>query len=67
MREEHDLDRARIDAHAIHVRKQRRTPIQQETTVHHHGPVVAIRRKRRTGTEERELQAMVTAGFRYTS
>jgi hypothetical protein len=49
------------------VREQGRAAIQQQAAVHHHGPVVAIQREGRTGAEERELQAMVTAWFRYTS
>ena len=41
--------------------------IQQHAAVHDDGSVVAVQRKRGAATEERELYAMVTAGFRYTS
>jgi hypothetical protein len=45
----------------MHVREQWRAAIQQHTSVDDDGPVVAIQRKRRTATEERELYATVTA------
>ena len=58
---------AGVDADTTHVRKQRRAAIEEQTTVHHHGPVVPVQRERGPGTEEGELYAMVTAWFRYTS
>jgi hypothetical protein len=62
--EEHDLDVARIDAESMHVRQERRATVQEHAAVHHHGPVVAVERERGAATKERELYAMVTAGFR---
>src|SRR5690348_7997064 len=65
--QEDDLDAARVDPEPVHVRQQRRSSIQEHTSIHHHGPVVAVERERRAAAEERELYAMVTAGLRYTS
>ncbi|GAC1505534.1 MAG: hypothetical protein NVS1B3_03950 [Candidatus Dormibacteraceae bacterium] len=67
VREEDGLDVARVDADSTHVRKQRRTAIEEQTAVHHHSAVVPVRRKCGAGTEEGELYAMVTDGLRYTS
>ena len=67
MREKDRLDGARVDAEPVHVGEQRRAAIEQHPAVDHHGPVVAVKRKRRAAAEERELYAMVTAGLRYTS
>jgi hypothetical protein len=39
----------------MQMRKQRRATIQQHTAIDHHGPVVAVERKRRAATEEAEL------------
>jgi hypothetical protein len=46
------------------MRKQRCSAIEEQTTVHHHGSVVALRRKCGSGTEEGEPYAMVTDGLR---
>jgi hypothetical protein len=43
------------------VRQQRRSAIEEQATIDHDSSVVAVRRKRRTAPEERELYAMVTA------
>jgi len=51
----------------MHVRKQRRAAIQQQTAIHHHGSVVPVERERGARAEKGELYAMVTAWFRYTS
>jgi len=64
MGEEDGLDAAGIDTQAVHVGKQGRASIEQDPTVHHHRSVVAVERESRSATEERELYAMVTAGFR---
>jgi hypothetical protein len=45
VREEDDVDRARVDSDATHVRKQRRSAIEKKAPVHHHGPVVPLQRK----------------------
>jgi hypothetical protein len=47
--------------------EQGRATIEEQTAIDHDGSVVAVQRERRTGAEERELQAMVTDWFRYTS
>jgi hypothetical protein len=49
------------------VRQQRCSAIEEDAAVHHHCTVVTSRRKCGAGTEEGELYAMVTDGFRYTS
>ena len=64
MRQEDGLDAAGIDPEAVHVGEQGRASIEQHPAVHHHRPVVAVERESRSATEERELYAMVTAGFR---
>ena len=65
--QEDDLDVARVDAQAVHMGKQRRAAVQEHAAVDDDGPVVAVQRESRAATEERELYAMVTAWFRYTS
>jgi hypothetical protein len=55
MREEHGLDRARVNPDATHVREQWRTSIEEQAAIDHNGTVVAVQRERRAGTEEREL------------
>ena len=64
VRQKDGLDGARINPEPVHVRKQRGAAVQQHAAVDHHGPVVAVERKRRAAPEERELYAMVTAGLR---
>ena len=56
------LDRPKVELD-VGIRGHRLVEIDAE----HHGPVVAIERERGAATEERELYAMVTAWFRYTS
>jgi hypothetical protein len=67
VREEDSLDRARVNADAPHVREQGRAAIKEQAAIDHDCPVVPVQRERRAGTEERELYAMVTDWFRYTS
>jgi hypothetical protein len=55
MREEHGLDRARLNPDATQVREQGRTSIEEQAAIDHNGPVVPVQRERRAGTEEREL------------
>jgi len=65
--EKDSVDVTRVDADPIHVRKQRSTAVEQQPAIDHHRAVVPVERKRCAGAEERELYAMVTDGFRYTS
>jgi hypothetical protein len=67
MREEDRLDRPSVDPYAAHVREQRRASVQEQAAIDHDSPVVPVQRERRAGAEERELYAMVTDWFRYTS
>jgi hypothetical protein len=55
MRQEDGVDSAGVHAHAPHVRKKRRAPVQQQAAVHHHRPVVTVGGKGRPGTEEGQL------------
>ena len=64
VREKDDGNVAWVDAQAMHVRQQGRATVEKHAAVEHHGPVVAVEREGRPATEERELYAMVTAGFR---
>jgi hypothetical protein len=64
MGEEDDLDVARIDPEPVHVRQEGCPAVQQDAAIKHHRPVVAVQREGRAATQERELYAMVTAGFR---
>jgi hypothetical protein len=40
--EKHRIDVSRVDANALHVRKERRAAIEQQAAVDHHRTVVAI-------------------------
>jgi len=64
VRDEDHLDVARVDTDAVHVRKERRSAVEQHAAVDHDGPVVAVQGVGRPAAEKRELYAMVTAGFR---
>jgi hypothetical protein len=62
--DEDDFDVAGINPEPVHVRKERRSAIEEHAAVHHDGPVVAVQRVRGSAAEKREPYAMVTAGFR---
>ena len=62
--EEDDVDRARVDAEPVKVRQQRRATVEQDVPVDDDPGVVPLERERRPRSQEGELQAIVTPGFR---
>ena len=53
--EEDGVDGARVDAHAPHVRQERRAPVEQKAAIDHHRPVVTVGGKCRPRAEEGQL------------
>src|SRR4051794_25160883 len=67
MGQEDNLYVARLHAEPSHVRQQRRAAVEQHLAVDRYSAVVSLRREGRPRAEEGNLQATVTALFRYTS
>jgi hypothetical protein len=52
MRQENGIDGARIHAAAVHVGEKRCAPIQEQTSVNHHGAVVPLGREGSAGAQK---------------
>ena len=64
VRQEDDVDRARVDAEPVQVRQQRSAAVEQEVPVDDDPGVVTLEGERRSRSQEGEPQAIVTPGFR---